>query len=119
MRGSARFQEYCRSGLLRHIQTESRARETTVFLDVTRPPRHGDLEDRLCEVDGDGRMLHVDSSMPWPVTRPFTDWHDDAAWQEESIPSAAAAERNERWCQHFDSVRTELLMRRSRLSGRR
>jgi hypothetical protein len=24
-------------------------------------------------------MLHVDSSMPWPVTRPFIDWHDDAA----------------------------------------
>jgi hypothetical protein len=52
--------------------------------------RYGNLKHRLCEIDGDGRMLHLDSSLPWPVTRPDTDWHDDAARQEESIPSLAA-----------------------------
>ena len=30
------------------------------------------------------------SSFPWPVTRPYTVWHNDAARQEESISSFAA-----------------------------
>jgi hypothetical protein len=29
---------------------------------MTRPMRHGNLEDGFCEIDGDGRMLHVDFS---------------------------------------------------------
>src|SRR5882762_1051942 len=52
--------------------------------------RDGNLKDRLCEVDGDGRMLHVGSSLPWPSMRPIHRWHHDAARQEESIPSLAA-----------------------------
>src|SRR5258705_9125051 len=51
--------------------------------------RDGNLKDRLCEVDGDGRMLHVGSSLPWPSMRPIHRWHHDAARQEESIPSHA------------------------------
>jgi hypothetical protein len=76
--------------LLGEIRQEPAARQSSLFMNLTRSSRDGDLKHRLCEVDGDGRMLHVDSSMPWPVTSPLTDWHDDAARQEESIPSAAA-----------------------------
>jgi hypothetical protein len=68
---------------------ESIAGQSSFFVGMTRPMRYGNLKRRLCEIDGDGRMLHVDSSLPWPVTRPYTDWHDDAARQEESIPSLA------------------------------
>src|SRR2546428_11237214 len=34
--------------------------------------RDGDLKHRLCEIDGDGRMLHADSSLPWPQRGRFT-----------------------------------------------
>src|SRR2546428_2509920 len=34
--------------------------------------RNGDLKHRLCEIDSDGRMLHVDSSLPWPPRGRFT-----------------------------------------------
>ena len=34
--------------------------------------RHGHLKHGLCEIDGDGRMLHVDSSLPWPQRGRFT-----------------------------------------------
>jgi hypothetical protein len=33
---------------------------------VAGPVRDRDLKDRLCEIDADSRMLHVDSSSFWP-----------------------------------------------------
>jgi hypothetical protein len=54
--------------------------------------RDGDLEDRFCEIDGDGRMLHVGSSLPWPRKAVLPLAHD-AARQEESIPSLAPDDR--------------------------
>jgi hypothetical protein len=42
------------------------ARESPFFIDAAGLMRHSDLKHRLCEIDGDGRMLHVDSSLPWP-----------------------------------------------------
>src|SRR5829696_1289341 len=58
-----------------------------LLVDVAGAARDRNLKDRLCEVDGDGRMLHGDSSSPWPSMRPIHRWHNDAARQEESIPS--------------------------------
>ena len=49
--------------------------------------RDSNLKYRLCEINGDRRMLHVDSSSLWPLERPFQHWHDDAVPREESIPS--------------------------------
>jgi hypothetical protein len=51
---------------LRKEREETIAGEATFFVDVTRAMGHGDLKHRLCEIDSDGRMLHVDSSSPWP-----------------------------------------------------
>jgi hypothetical protein len=48
------------------------AGEPAFFVDVPRMMRDRDLKDRFCEIDGDGRMLHVDSSLPWPSERPNT-----------------------------------------------
>ena len=57
---------------------ESVSGEADFFVDATRALRDGDLEDGLCEIDGDGRILHeVGSSLPWPVEADFV-WHNDA-----------------------------------------
>src|SRR5438093_1449682 len=65
--------------LLREECEEAITGEPSFVIDRPGAMRDGDLENRLCEIDGDGRMLHVDSSLPWPSKRPFHQWHDDAA----------------------------------------
>jgi hypothetical protein len=40
---------------------ESIAGQSSFFVEMTRPMRYGNLKHRLCEIDGDGRMLHMDS----------------------------------------------------------
>ena len=67
------------------------AGEPAFFVDVPRMMRDRDLKDRFCEIDGDGRMLHVDSCLK----RPFHRWHKDAERPEESIPSPAPGGRHE------------------------
>jgi hypothetical protein len=55
--------------------------------------RDRDLKHRLCEVNGNGRMLHPDSSLPWPSTRPFLLGTMMPHRQEESIPSLQVGEQ--------------------------
>ncbi len=45
---------------------ETIAGEPSLVVDSARAMRDGDLEHGLCEINGDGRMLHLDSSLPWP-----------------------------------------------------
>lgn len=52
--------------------------EPAPFIDAARSMRDSHLKHGLCEIDGDGRMLHGDSSLLWPLRGRFT-WHDDAA----------------------------------------
>jgi hypothetical protein len=49
--------------------------------------RYGNLKHGLCEVDGDSRMLHLDSSLPWPSRGRFNVGTMMPHRQEESIPS--------------------------------
>jgi hypothetical protein len=63
---SARLQKNGRWRPLGKECYESIAREPPFFINPPRPMRHGNLKHRLCEIDGDGRMLHVDSSCLWP-----------------------------------------------------
>jgi hypothetical protein len=53
---------------------EAIAREPVFFVDAARLMRNGDLKHRFCEIDGDGRMLHADSSLPWPREAIYR-WH--------------------------------------------
>ena len=62
----ARLEHDRRRRALREERQESIARKPSFFVEMARPMRHGHLEDGLCEIDGDGRMLHVDSSSLWP-----------------------------------------------------
>jgi hypothetical protein len=75
---------------LREERQQSIAREPPFFIHAAWPMRYGNLKDRLCEVDGDGRMLHVGSSLPWPSKRPLQLGTMMPHRQEESIPSLAA-----------------------------
>jgi hypothetical protein len=83
------FHEDCRRRSLREELEQAIARKPAFLIDAAGMLRDGDLKHRLCEINGDGRMLHVDSSLPWPREAVYR-WHDDAARQEESIPSLAA-----------------------------
>src|SRR5262245_13755681 len=56
--------------------------------------RDRDLKHRLCEIDGNGRTLHLDFSLPWPSTRPFLLGTMMPHRQEESIPSLDAEGRD-------------------------
>jgi hypothetical protein len=66
MGGATGLEENCRRRPLSEVRQKSSARQPPFFVDVTRPMRHRHLKHRLCEIDGDGRMLHLDSSLPWP-----------------------------------------------------
>jgi hypothetical protein len=76
--------------LLRKERQEPSPREASLDINLPGAMRHRDLKDRLCEIDGDGRMLHPGLLLPLAVTG-REPWHDDAVRQEESITSAAAA----------------------------
>jgi hypothetical protein len=84
----ARFEDYLRRWLLREEQQKAIAGETPFVIDVARSMRDSHLKHGLCEIDGDGRMLHGDSSLPWPSRGRFT-WHDDAA-SAGGVPSIVA-----------------------------
>ena len=65
--GRAASLEHDRRGwLLGEERQESLPRQSSLVVDSTGAVRDGDLEHGLCEIDGDGRMLHLDSSLPWP-----------------------------------------------------
>ena len=72
VRGPAGLEEDRRRRLLREERQEAIAREPPFFIDATGAMRHRDLKHGLCEIDSDGRMLHVDSSLPWPSRGRFT-----------------------------------------------
>jgi hypothetical protein len=66
------------------------AREPMLLGDAPRPVGHGNLKNRLCEIDGDVCSVHEDSS-PVLGLRGRNDgfWHIGAVSGEESIPSLA------------------------------
>jgi len=67
-----RFARWLRPAVFRHIASRPLARCEWARILRGAPPRfgsfrsHGYLKHRLCEIDGDGRMLHADSSLRWP-----------------------------------------------------
>ena len=66
MRGSTRLEHDDRRRPLREELDKVVAGEPPLFIDAARPMGHCDLKHRLCQINGDGRMLHLDSSLPWP-----------------------------------------------------
>jgi hypothetical protein len=66
VRRPAGFQEDGRRRPLGEELDEPIAREPAFLINSPWLARDGDLKDRLRDIDGDGRMLHVDSSLPWP-----------------------------------------------------
>jgi hypothetical protein len=75
----ARFQQHSGGWLLGEVRQEPVTRQASLSIDSPSVRRDRDLKHGLCEIDGNGRMLHPDPSLPWPSTRPFSAWHDDAA----------------------------------------
>jgi hypothetical protein len=75
---------------LREERQEPIAGEAPLVSNVARSMRDRDLKDRLCEIDSDGRMLHLDSSCrgPQEAVSPGTMMPHR---QEESIPSPVGA----------------------------
>ena len=59
---AARFQQDRRGRPIGEERQEPCAAQPMLFVHPTGMVRHGDLEDGLCDVNGDGRMLHLDSS---------------------------------------------------------
>jgi hypothetical protein len=64
---AARLEQDGRRRLLREVGEKSLARESFLRVDAPCTMRDRNLKHRLCEIDGDGRMLHVDTSFPLPT----------------------------------------------------
>ena len=58
----AGLEEHGGRWLLREERQEPGAREPALQTHLARPVRDGDLKYGLCEINGDGRRLHTDSS---------------------------------------------------------
>ena len=67
VRRPAGCQEHRRRGPNREEGQEPRPAQPMLFVDSPRSMLDGYVKDRLCEVDGDGRLLHEGSSWLWPL----------------------------------------------------
>jgi hypothetical protein len=65
------FEQDRRRRLLDEVRQEPVARQATLGIHAARLAGDRDLKHGLCEIDGDSRMLHLDSSLPLALNRPF------------------------------------------------
>ena len=62
MRRATRLQQHRRGRAVGKEREEPRTAQSMLGIDPTGRVRNGDLKDRFCDVNGDGRMLYLDSS---------------------------------------------------------
>ena len=91
VRGGAGLEDEMGSGGFNRETLEVSAGESVSLEDPTPVIGDRNLEDGLCEIDGDCRRMHEDSSVRSGPLRPTCYWHYYyAAHREEFIPSQAA-----------------------------